>query len=90
MTDEQFIAYIDVERKAQVEDRIIAALGNQAGVADVLTVMLGSKGTKAASMNSFIGSIGGENSGDAATVGDSKDMSAMRKRIKQMIAAGEA
>jgi len=52
--------------------------------------MVGGKGAKPSSMNSFIGNIGGENSGDAATVGDSKDMAAMRKRIKGMMAAGKA
>lgn len=47
------------------------------------------KGSKPASMSSFIGTIGGDG-GDSATVGDSQDMAAMRKRIKGLMAAGKA
>lgn len=88
LTDAQFLAYIEIEREAQTEDRIVAALGNQAGVADVLTMAFGGKGSKPASMNGFIGAVGGE-TGDAATVGDSKEIGELRRRIGAMVKAGE-
>lgn len=88
LTDEQFLAYIDVERKAQQEDRIVSALGSQAGVADVLAGMFGAKGTKPGAMNAYIKSIGAE-AGDAATAGDSREMGELRRRIKALVDLGE-
>lgn len=77
-----------MERRALTEERIISALGSQAGVADVLTLFLAKKGTKPASMNAFIKQIGGE-AGGAATAGDSSEMGELRRRIGALVKSGE-
>lgn len=77
-----------MERKAQSEDRIVAALGTQVAVADVLAMMLGKKGTKPKGMQNFIAQMGGE-SGSSASAGDSKEMSQLRSRIGKLVNLGK-
>lgn len=56
---------------------------------DTMSMLFGKKGTKPKGMQQFINQMGGEG-GSAATVGDSKEMSELRRRIGALVKEGQS
>jgi hypothetical protein len=75
LTDAQFAGYIAVENEAQVEDRVVAAMGTAAAIAQAF----GGKGVKA--MQAFQRGVGG----DGSAVADSREMGELRRRIQSFV-----